>query len=217
MPKTISFKHAGLFILAASLFASSCKQPDAVAVADNEPPEENRFTKVVLTEGMDEPMEMSFLNDGHVLIIERKGGLNPLILKTNQMKLIATIPVNTKYTSKEGVVSEAEEGLMGIVVHPKFEENHWIYLYYADPIDKKHVLARWELHDDSLYASTKKIIMEVPTQREVCCHTGGGMAFDQRGNLYLTVGNNTANPVSGTSDLDERPGRESWDDQRSRR
>jgi cytochrome c len=214
MPKTISFKHAGLFILAVSLFASSCKQPDSIATADNEPPEENRFTKVVLTEGMDEPMVMSFLDKGRVLVIERKGGLKVFDPATNQMKLIATIPVNTKYTSKEGRVNEAEEGLMGLIVHPKFAENHWIYMYYADPTEAKHVLARWELHGDSLYASTKKIIMEVSTQRETCCHTGGGMAFDAEGNLYLTVGNNTANPASGTSGYDERPGRASWDDQR---
>jgi cytochrome c len=201
------------FISSASFL--SCKQQQASNADNNEPPEENRFTKVVLTEGMDEPMEMSFTPDGHVLIVERKGGLKSFDLKTNQMKLVATIPVNTKYTNKEGVVSEAEEGLMGIVVHPKFGENHWIYLYYADPVEKKHVLARWELHGDSLYAATKKIILEVPTQREVCCHTGGGMVFDAEGNLYLTVGNNTANPISGTSDLDERVGRESWDDQRS--
>ncbi len=221
MPKQIVYQSKSILLffcllaLTANMF-SSCnpKQADAT-VSSSETPEENRFTKVVLTEGMDEPMEMSFTNDGHVFIIERKGGLKSFNLKTNQMKLVATIPVNTKYTSKEGVVSEAEEGLIGIVVHPKYDENHWVYLYYADPVEKKHVLARWELRDDSLYAATKKVILEVPTQREVCCHTGGGMVFDGEGNLYMTVGNNTANPISGTSDLDERVGRESWDDQRS--
>jgi cytochrome c len=197
-----------------SVLFFSCKN-ETVSINESEVAEANRFTKVVLAEAMDEPMEMSFLKDGHFLIIERKGGLKSVNTQTNQMKLVTTIPVNTKYTSKEGVVTEAEEGLMGIVVDPKFEENHWIYMYYADPDITKHVLARWELHDDSLYAATKKIILEVPTQRETCCHTGGGMVFDPADNLYLTVGNNTANPVSGTSDLDERPGRESRDDQRS--
>jgi len=198
------------------LLIVACKQPDQQATTSSTAkPDENRFTKVVLTEGMDEPMEMSFLDQGKIIIVERKGGVKIFDTKTNQIKLIATIPVNTKYTSKDGQVSEAEEGLMGVVAHPKFAENHWVYLYYADPVDTKHVLARWELKDDSLIASTKKILMEIPTQREVCCHTGGGMAFDADGNLYLTVGNNTANPASGTSNLDERPGRESWDDQRS--
>src|SRR4051812_35449486 len=164
----------------------SCNHKESAA--DNEKLEDNRFIKVTLAQGFDEPMEMAILNDGRVLIVERKGALKSVDTKTNVVKKIATIPVNTKYTSKEGVVTEAEEGLVGIVVHPDFAKNQWIYMYYADPKDTKHVLARWELHGDSLYKSTKKVILEVRTQREVCCHTGGGMVFDQQGNLYLTVG-----------------------------
>jgi cytochrome c len=182
----------------------------------NVKPEENRFTTTVLTKPgeLDEPMVIDFLPNGKTLFVERKGALKSFDINTGVVKKITTIPVNTKYTTKEGRVTEAEEGLMGLIVHPEYNENHWIYMYYADPTDAKHVLARWELHDDSLYADTKKIVLEVPTQRETCCHTGGGMVFDDEGNLYLTVGNNTGNPTAGTSGLDERPGRASWDDQR---
>jgi cytochrome c len=184
---------------------------------DGTPPDANRFIQVTLTQPgkLDEPMEMDFLPDGRILIVERKGGVKLVDAKTGVVKIIATIPVNTKYKNKKGQVREAEEGLMGIVVHPKFRQNHWVYLYYADPTDTKHVLARWELKGDELVAASKKILMEVPTQREECCHTGGGMAFDQQGNLFLTVGNNTVNPPSGTSNLDERPGFENSDDQRA--
>ncbi len=212
MPFFSRSRGCRLALLTSAVWLFSCTQP--AVKESSERPEDNRFTKVVLTEGFNEPMAMTFVPDNRVLIVERKGALKSVNTKTNEVKTIALIPVNTKYTSKEGAVSEAEEGLMGIVAHPAFAKNHWIYMYYADPTDAKHVLARWELHNDSLYASTKKIVMEVPTQREVCCHTGGGMAFDVQGNLYLTVGNNTANPASGTSSYDERPGRSSWDDQR---
>ncbi|MBX2898673.1 MAG: PQQ-dependent sugar dehydrogenase [Cyclobacteriaceae bacterium] len=160
-------------------------------------------------------MVMAFLKDGRILLAERKGNLKAFDPATGEVKVLATLAVNTKYTSKEGRVTEAEEGLMGLIADPDFEKNHWIFMYYADPAEPKHVLARWELHGDSLYAQTKKIILEVPTQRETCCHTGGGMAFDANGNLYLTVGNNTGNPANGTAGFDERPGRESWDDQRT--
>ncbi len=193
----------------------SCK-PSAKEVNASKP-EENRFTTTIITQPgqLDEPMVFTFPDKTRLLFVERKGGVKSLNLATNELKTIATIPVNTKYTSKDGEVREAEEGLMGIIAHPDFDKNHWIYMYYADPEEKKHVLARWELHGDSLYSSTKKIVLEVPTQREVCCHTGGGMVFDKNGNLYLTTGNNTGNPTQGTSGLDERPGRSSWDDQRT--
>ncbi|MFD1818261.1 PQQ-dependent sugar dehydrogenase [Pseudarcicella hirudinis] len=178
-------------------------------------PEENRFTKTVLAEKFDEPMEMTFLNDGRILFIERKGGLKAYNPKTKEVSLIATIPVNTKYTNREGQVREAEEGLMGLIADPEYARNHWIYMYYADPTEKKHVLARWELKGEELIESSKKIILEVGTQREECCHTGGGMTFDKVGNLYLTVGNNTSNSNSdGYAPLDEREGQSSWDDQR---
>lgn len=181
------------------------------------PPDANRFTKVALTEAgkLDEPMEMTFLPDGRVLIVERKGGVKSIDPKTGAVKLLTTIAVNTKYKNKQGQTREAEEGLMGIVAHPKFAQNNWVYLYYADPSDTKHVLARWELKGEELVATSKKVLMEIPTQREECCHTGGGMAFDRQGNLFLTVGNNTVNPPSGTSNLDDRPGRENNDDQRA--
>ena len=202
-------KLSFILLLALSLF--SCESSDDPTLK----PEENRFTKVVLANGMDEPMEMTFLPDNRVLIVERKGGVKIINEITGEITLVATIPVNTKYTNKAGAVREAEEGLMGVIAHPDYVTNHWIYLYYADPTDSKHVLARWELVGNELIESSKKIVLEVPTQREECCHTGGGMVFDAEGNLYLTVGNNTVNPREGSSNLDERPGMENADDQRA--
>lgn len=177
-------------------------------------PDDNRFTKVVLTQGMDEPMTMDFLPNNQIIIIERKGAVKILDEESGLITTAAMIPVNTKYTNREGRTREAEEGLMGVVAHPDFEKNNWIFLYYADPDVAQHTLARWELKDNILVESTKTIVMNVPTQREECCHTGGGMVFDKAGNLYLTVGNNTVNPRSGASNLDERPGEENSDDQR---
>ncbi|MBD2757062.1 PQQ-dependent sugar dehydrogenase [Spirosoma validum] len=172
-------------------------------------PDETRFTPVVLAEDLDEPMVFEVLKDGTAFIIERKGGLKKYDPITKTVDLIATIPVNTKYTSAEGRVSEAEEGLMGLSLDPKYDQNHWMYLYYAHPTEKKHILTRWELRDNKL--QNEKVMLEVPTQREVCCHTGGGMTWDRTGNLYLTVGNNTGNQQAAQTD--ERPGRSSWDDQ----
>ena len=174
-------------------------------------PDESRFTPVVLVQDLDEPMAFEVLNDESVLIVERKGTLRKYDPVSNTARLLATIPVNTKYTSAEGVTREAEEGLMGLSLDPSFDQNHWVYLYYAHPTEKKHVLTRWTIKEDQLEAGSEKVMLEVQTQREVCCHTGGGMTWDRAGNLYLTVGNNTGNQQAAQTD--ERPGRSSWDDQ----
>jgi len=172
-------------------------------------PDETRFTPVVVAEELDEPMAFDVLKDGTAFIIERKGAVKKYDPASKTVDLITTIPVNTKYTSAEGRVSEAEEGLMGLSLDPHFDQNHWLYLYYAHPTEKKHILTRWELRDNKL--QSEKVLLEVQTQREVCCHTGGGMTWDRAGNLYLTVGNNTGNQQAAQTD--ERPGRSSWDDQ----
>ena len=211
------FGLTNMFVLVLSVLAINILSAYKIVSDPGTPPDPTRFKKVVLTEPgkFDEPMEMAFLPGNRILIVERKGGVKVVDGKTGTVKLITTIPVNTKYKNKQGQVREAEEGLMGVIADPNFSENHWIYLYYADPNETKHVLTRWELIGDELKADSKKVVLEVPTQREECCHTGGGMAFDNKGNLFLTVGNNTVNPRSGTSNLDDRPGFENNDDQRA--
>ncbi len=181
--------------------ASACQKPEG-------------FTKVVLIEGIDEPMAMTFLPDNRILFVERKGAVKILDQKTRKIWLAATIPVSTKYTNKEGLVIESEEGIMGVVVDPDFEKTPWVYIYFADPEEPQHVLARYDLNGSTIDEASKKILLVVPIQRGVN-HTGGKMVFDQEGNLYLTIGNNTINPRSGTSSLDERPGFEKADDQRT--
>jgi cytochrome c len=212
------FRLLHFFVLSASFLFISCNQKaseNSQVVMDTVKPDDNRFTPVKLTaEGdLDEPMNFEVLKDGRVFINERKGTLKLFNPIDKTVSLVGTIPVNTKYTSKEGKVTEAEEGFIGFTVDPKFEENHFAYLYYAHPTISKHVLSRWEIKNDKLLAGSEKIVLEIPTQREVCCHTGGGMTWDESGNLYLAVGNNTGN-VADKSQTDERPDRLNWDDQR---
>lgn len=200
-----------LFAAAGSQFLS-CSGKKA---ADTRKPDDNRFTPVVLTQtgDFDEPMNFEVLKDGRVYINERKGTLKVFNPLTKTVSLVGSIPVNTKYTSAAGVVTEAEEGFIGFTVDPDFENNHWAYLFYAHPTEKKDVLSRWEIKDDKLIAGSEKVLLEIPTQREICCHTGGGITWDKNQDLFLTVGNNTGN-VADKSQTDERPGRSSWDDQR---
>lgn len=66
-------------------------------------------------------MAFEVLKNGQVFIIERKGALKLFDPTTKTTTLVATIPVNTKYTSAAGVQREAEEGLVGLTVDPNFD------------------------------------------------------------------------------------------------
>lgn len=196
-------------------YAMGGAQPAALDYSKAKP-EENRFSKVILFEKLNEPMELSVLNDGRILFIERHGAVKIYNTKTKLLKTITTIPVSTKYKDKDGKVTEAEDGLMGLNKDPNFAINHWIYLYYSDPVKSQNVLARFTLVGDVLSLTSKKVLLTVPTQREQCCHTGGSIAFDKNGNLYLSTGDNT-NPhaSNGYSPSDERADRAPWDAQKS--
>ncbi|GAB3985448.1 hypothetical protein GCM10028807_00720 [Spirosoma daeguense] len=182
----------------------------------DEKPDENRFTKVVLAEKLNEPLEMAILPDERVIFIERHGNVQLYSPTTKQVKTIATIPVSTKYKDKEGNETEAEDGLLGVNIDPNFSKNHWIYLYYspAGP-ESKNILTRYELKGDELVLASKKVLLDVAVQREQCCHTGGSIDWDRDGNLYLSTGDNTSPRATLYAPIDERPDRGPWDAQKS--
>lgn len=202
----------GMSVAAIGLWAYTA---GPIQPADTTRPDENRFTKVVLAEKLNEPLEMTVLPDERVLLVERHGAVRLYSPTTRQLQTIATIPVSTKYTDKEGNVTEAEDGLLGVNIDPNFAQNHWVYLYYSDPDAPRNLLTRYELRGDELVSSSKKVVLEVPTQREQCCHTGGSIDWDRAGNLYLSTGDNTSPRATLYAPIDERDGRSPWDAQKS--
>lgn len=164
------------------------------------------FEKVALDENTSNPMELTIADDGRVFYIDRNGAVR--IIKENGSVLTAgTVPV---YTGQEF-------GLLGIALDPDFATNNWVYLYYSptgsESIDR---ISRYTMSGDTLQLNTATTILDVPTQRNECCHAGGSMEFDNDGNLYLATGDNT-NPFDsgGYSPIDERPDRSAWDAQRT--
>jgi cytochrome c len=179
-------------------------------------PEENRFNKVVLEEGLNEPIELAILPSGNVLYIERHGAIKIYDMQEKATMVVDTIPISHEYTSAEGKKSEAEDGLLGVKLDPDFEKNNFIYFYYSPAGDTaENVLARYVLKDEKLDRASKKIIIRIPVQREECCHTGGSIDFDAAGNLYLSTGDNTSPRDFAYGPNDERPGRGPWDAQKS--
>lgn len=179
-------------------------------------PEENRFTKMVLDEKLDEPVELAVLPDKRVLFVERKGAVKIYDPAQKVTKTIAKISVSTKYKFRDNGRAEAEDGLLGVALDPNYAKNNWIYLYYSREGEKPvNILTRYELKGEELVESSKKILLEVEVQREQCCHTGGSIAFDGNGNLFLSTGDNTSPRSTRYAPMDNRQGRGPWDAQKS--
>ncbi|WPP51975.1 PQQ-dependent sugar dehydrogenase [Catalinimonas niigatensis] len=217
LKKIKPYFYCSLVIITCS---TSCNQTTEAEVTDAEvtKPDDNRFTKIILAEQLDEPMQFEILDDGRILFVERKGKIKFYNTKTSQTSLVGEIPVSIGYYDKDGneISPTGEDGMQGVVVDPDFINNGFIYLYYS-PQGGAHrsILTRYIIQGDTLVHSSKKILLTVNNQRESCCHLGGGMLFDSDGNLYLSTGDNTQNDSRGYAPLDNRPGRERFDSQRT--
>ncbi|MDR6564829.1 MULTISPECIES: PQQ-dependent sugar dehydrogenase [unclassified Arcicella] len=174
-------------------------------------PEENRFKKSVLSNDLNEPMELAVAPDGRVFFVERAGKFyvyDPVQKKT---RLLYDFPAKA--------VDKYLNGLLGMTIDPHFSQNHYLYFFYTvqDKEQTKQRIARFKVNDDSsLDIESEKAIIEFPIDLEVSAHTGGSMAWDAHGNLFISTGDNTVPFESnGHAPIDSREGRPIFDAQRS--
>jgi glucose/arabinose dehydrogenase len=173
---------------------------------------------VVLGQGthLGEVMELTVAEDGRVFFITRAGDIQMYDPTSGAIEVVMNNP-------ELGVWSGLEDGGLGITLAPEFEETGWIYVYYA-PLPEsmnRNRLSRLTLEeapDGEVYIdkASEKVILEVPTQRNICCHSAGSLQFDSDGVLHLSTGDNTSSSDNGGySPHDERPGRSDYDAQKS--
>lgn len=185
-------------------------------------PEDNRFTLERLVKGqLYEPTEMTILPNKDVLIAQRRGEL--MLYSESQKKLREVAKLDVYHTTSKKDVN-AEEGLMGLQKDPDFAQNNYIYLFYAAIDSPVNRLSRFVFKDDSLHMKSEMVVIEVASQRDICCHTGGSIAFSGDGKyLFLSTGDN-ATPFDvpdekyvnkGYAPQDERPGYEQYDAKRT--
>jgi glucose/arabinose dehydrogenase len=120
--------------------------------------------------------------------------------QTKQVKLLTTLAVMGNRGSGDELVKN-EEGLVGITLDPKFAENGWIYVYWMphESIDRvkrvgKRTVSRftYDATAQTIDQSTRKDLLSWDTQIHSCCHAGGGMTFDDSGNLYIGSGDSNS-------------------------
>ena len=153
------------------------------------PPEDNRFTKVQLSQGeFYEPTEMTVLPNLDILVTQRRGEI--MLYKSDTKKVKQAGFLNAYFkTAAPGI--NAEEGVLGLAKDPDFAKNNWIYIYYS-PIDSSvNRLSRFTFKNDTIDNASEKTILEVKSQREICCHTGGSIAFGPDKLLYFSAGDNS--------------------------
>jgi cytochrome c len=165
------------------------------------------FEKITLDSNTSNPMELDIAGDGRVFYVERDGRVR--IIKPDTGSTVTAVDL--------AVFTGNEDGLIGIRLDPDFADNSWVYLYYApDDGVARNRLSRFTVTGDTIDPASEKVLLQVTTQRNTCCHAGGSMTFDGAGNLYLATGDNT-NPFESDAftPIDERSGRQDYDAQRT--
>ncbi len=119
------------------------------------------------------PWSISFLPSGDMLVSERSG----------QLKRIGSS--GQTYTI-ENVRETSEGGLLGIALHPEFNDTKQVYLYYTTDRNGEltNRIDRAELAGDRL-DNLQTVLEGVPAASN---HNGGAIEFGPDGKLYVTTG-----------------------------
>jgi glucose/arabinose dehydrogenase len=200
--------------------AGNGRGPDYARARAAYPPNDSSFTRVALTMGtLAEPTEMAVLPTGDVLIAQRGGDVALWSANSKEVRTVGRLAVYAK--SKNG--SNVEEGLLGITADPDFAKNKYVYLFYSPADTSVNRLSRFVFDGDSLQMGSEKVVLQFYSQREICCHTGGSLAFGPDRTLFLSTGDNSTPfdeakekfPSHGYSPTDDRPGHEPYDARRT--
>ncbi|WP_078854178.1 ThuA domain-containing protein [Streptomyces sp. NRRL F-5135] len=173
-----------------------------------------------------EPHGLVTAPDGRVFYIGRGGGDNsaPVVTDWNNPNIgkglgqIHVYDPKTKKVTLAGALTifgnkgggeeliKVEEGLLGIELDPAFQSNGWVYLHYTphsglnrDTRIAERRVSRFtlDLATNKLDLASEKVLLKWPVQVHSCCHSGGGLAWDSKNNLYIATGDNNS---SGFSD-----------------
>jgi glucose/arabinose dehydrogenase len=144
--------------------------------------EQSKIRVAVLTRGLAHPWAIAFMPDGSMLVTERPGRLRVIRDGMLDPHPIAGVPE---------VRTDGNGGLMDVALHPRFAENHLVYLTYTKPVGNGRgapALARGRLEGAALVDVRDLIVTEA---FEGNSGLNGRVVFGRDGLVYMSTGGNT--------------------------
>src|SRR5918996_5523600 len=199
------------------------------AGAQGSPPPDSNFDKVVLDQTPGEPIDVAVMPDGRVLHVTRQGHVWLHDPDTGLKSLAAELDVYEH--DEEGLQNIAldpnfeENGWVYLYYSPPLDTplddpatptvNEGDAPFFGTEADWERFRGyiqlsrfKWQKGSRTINLGSEQQILQVPVDRGICCHVGGGIRFDAAGNLFLSTGDDT-NPFEsdGYTPIDEREGR----------
>jgi glucose/arabinose dehydrogenase len=149
------------------------------------------YRVVTFVDGLVQPWSIAFLPGGDTLITERPGRLR--IVRNGKL-----LPASVE--GLPAVVFEGQGGLLEVAAHPDFASNRLLYLTYSkqtgektdpkQPTPATTALVRARFENDRL-TNIQQLFQSVSVGRG---HFGGKIAFDNKGFVFLTLGDRQVPP-----------------------
>ncbi|WP_299967753.1 PQQ-dependent sugar dehydrogenase [uncultured Roseobacter sp.] len=153
----------------------------------------------IVLDGLDNPWDMAFLEDGTMLFTEKCLGLS-VRMPDGSVNALYGVGETEGYASNGAdLFCEGQAGMMGVAFDPDFGENRRIYVYSTSNMSDPHTnrLMRFTLSEDFTSVSDRTdIVDDVPYKMAASdhpfggpgAHNGGRVRFDANGHLFLTTG-----------------------------
>ncbi|WOI57832.1 PQQ-dependent sugar dehydrogenase [Palleronia sp. LCG004] len=155
----------------------------------------------IVLDGLENPWDMAFLDDGTMLFTEKCKGLSVRMPDGTVTPLYGVGETEGYPASGSDLFCEGQGGMMGVAFDPDFADNRRIYVYASSEMSDPHTnrLMRFTLNDDFTEVSDRTdIVDDIPYKMEASdhpfggpgAHNGGRVRFGPEGALWLTTGDN---------------------------
>ena len=166
----------------------------------------------VVLEGLENPWDMAFLEDGTMLFTEKCKGLSVRMPDGTVNALYGVGETEGYPSSGTDLFCEGQAGMMGVAFDPDFEGNRQIYVYSTSNMSDPHTnrLMRFTVSEDFTDVSDRTdVVDDVPYKMEASdhpfggpgAHNGGRVRFGLDGALWLTTGDNHNEEIPQSPDM----------------
>jgi glucose/arabinose dehydrogenase len=150
------------------------------------------------------PIALAFAPDGRLFFTEKETGRIRIIDSAGALRETPFADV--------AVVFNGERGLLGVAIHPDFEQNGYVYAFYAHSSTGEDTRTSSAATDnrvvrftaDGNTGSDETLILQLPVEPGPN-HNGGNLHFAPEGKLYVTIGELT--DTTNSQDINELPGK----------
>ncbi len=135
------------------------------------------FQETLLAEKLN-PVDFTVDHHGRIWLIEKNGVVRIFDPNGNEN--------NDPFITIE-VDDFNERGLLGIALHPDFDYEPYVYLYYTVPEQNHNRVSRFRANGDLAVPNSEEILLELDSLVGTV-HNGGAMVFDNSGYLFISTG-----------------------------